>query len=574
MSTDSPSERAKRFAGSVLPVTEWLPAYDRSWLRTDLVAGITVAAAVIPEGLAYASLAGLPPQTGLYAALMGAATYVFFASSRQVLLGPTSALAILLLAGVGPIADGSELSYPALVTVTTVLVGVIAVAARVFRLGHLVSFISGSVLTGFSTGAALYIISTQLGKLLGISGSEGTFFERVWFVLVNLNEAQAATVAVGLISIALLLLGERYVPRLPTALVVVLLAIVASSVLNFQAWGVEIVGELPGGLPSLTVPSIPSIPVLGALFPVAFALFLLSYVEGIGAVQTFARRNGYRADPDQELLADGVGNVAAGLFGGFVVGGSMSRSALNDSMGGKSQVVSAVMALVLVVVLLFLTGLFTTLPDATLGAIVAVAALGLVDVAGMERLRSVSRSEFVIASAALLGVLAVGIVWGVFIGVGLSLLHTISLASSPKTEVLGRIPDTDHFVNLGSYPEAVEDPGVLVYRVDAGLFYANTNVVREDLEARVEGRDSPLDLVVFDLSSSPIVDFAGAEFLGELRSDLASRGIDLRVAGANAQVTELLAAAGLDGELGGVREDERIASAIDRWRREEEEETS
>ena len=567
MSTDTPLKRARHSAESLLPVTKWLPEYDRSWIRTDVLAGITVAAAVIPEGLAYASLAGLPPQTGLYAALMGAVAYVFFASSRQVLLGPTSALAILLLAGVGPIANGSELSYPALVTVTTVLVGVIAVAARVFRLGHLVSFISGSVLTGFSTGAALYIISTQLGKLFGISGADGTFFERVWYILVNLNQAQAATVAVGVVSIALLLLGERYIPRLPNALFVVLLSILASSVLNFQARGVEIVGELPGGLPSLTIPSIPSVSVLGALFPVAFALFLLSYVEGIGAVQTFARRNGYRADPDQELLADGAGNIAAGLFGGFVVGGSMSRSALNDSMGAKSQVVSAVMALVLVVVLLFLTGLFTTLPDATLGAIVAVAALGLIDVAEMERLRSVSRSEFVIASAALLGVLAIGIVWGVFIGVGLSLLHTISLASSPKTEVLGRIPDTRHFVNAESYPEAIEEAGVLVYRVDAGLFYANANVVRDDLEARIEAHEQPLDLVVFDLSSSPIVDFAAAEFLGDLRSDLASRGVDLRVAGANAQVTDMLVAADLDEKLGGVREDETIASTIDRWRR-------
>lgn len=240
------SERVKRATAAVLPVTEWLPAYDRSWIRTDIVAGITVAAAVIPESLAYASLAGLPPETGLYAALLGAATYVLFATSRQVIVGPTSALSILLLAGVGPIATGSGLAYSSLVAVTTLLVGAISVAARVLRLGHLVHFISGSVLTGFSTGAALYIVSSQLGQLFGITGGSGSFFQRVWFVLAHLNEAHAATVVVGLLSIGLLLLGKRFVPRLPTALFVVLLAIGASSLLDLGARGVAVVGVLPG----------------------------------------------------------------------------------------------------------------------------------------------------------------------------------------------------------------------------------------------------------------------------------------------------------------------------------------
>ncbi|MDS0295268.1 SulP family inorganic anion transporter [Halogeometricum luteum] len=567
MATDGRSERLKRVAESSLPIVRWLPAYDRSWLRPDVLAGITVAAAVIPEGLAYASLAGLPPQTGLYAALLGTVTYVLFASSRQVIMGPTSALAILLLAGVGPIADGSGAPYASLVVVTTVLVGLFCVAARALRLGHLVHFISGSVLTGFSTGAALYIVSTQLGKLFGISGASGTFFDRLWFVLSHLNEAQPATVVVGLVSVALLLVGRRFFPRVPTTLLVVVLAIAASSALDLRALGVEIVGRLPSGLPPLAVPSVPEAGVVVSLVPVAFALFILSYVQGIGAVQTFARRNGYRADPEQELLAEGMGNLAAGLFGGFVVGGSMSRSALNDSMGGKSQVVGAVVAVVLVVVLLFLTGLFTTLPEATLGAVVTVAVLGLVDVSKMQRLGSVSRSEFLIASASLFGVLALGMVWGVFIGVGLSLLHTIALVSDPKTEVLGRLRGSDHFVSRETYSDAVEIPDVLAYRVNAELFYANTNVVRDDLEARLRERGSPVALVVFDLSSSPIVDLAAAEFLGELEADLRSRGIDLRIAGANQEVAKILQATDEEGTLGEIREEEAIASVIDRWRR-------
>jgi SulP family sulfate permease len=570
MASSSLSQRITQGIQSDLPVTKWLPEYDRSWLRTDIVSGLTVSAAVIPGGLAYASLAGLPPQTGLYAALMGALTYVFFASSRQVIVGPTSPLAVLLLTEVGPIAAGSGMEYVSLVTVTTIIVGIICVAAWVFRLGYLVNFISGSVLTGFASGAGLYIISTQLGKLFGISGSSGTFFQRVWFIIAHLNEAQSTTVVVGLVSIALLLLGKRFLPRAPTALLVVLLAIVMSLILNLQARGVTIVGQIQSGLPPVTIPLLPSIGVIESLVPVALALFILSYVQGIGAVQTFARRNNYRADPDQELLADGAANVGAGLFGGFVVGGSMSRSALNDSMNGKSQIVSAVIVGVLIVVLLFLTGLFTTLPDATLGAVVTVAVLGIIDVDGMQRLRSISRNEFFIASAALFGVLALGMLWGVFIGVFFSLAIAISRASNPKKEVLARIPGTDQFVSREQHSEAVQEPGVLVFRVDAGLFYANTNGVQDDLLERIEERTTPVDLVVFDLSSSPMVDLASVEMFEDLHRTLEPRGIDLRLAGVNEEVLETFEAATLDETLGSIHEEETVASIIDNWRRESE----
>ncbi|MCO8243515.1 MULTISPECIES: SulP family inorganic anion transporter [unclassified Haladaptatus] len=563
MASNSLSRRVREDLKSELPVTEWLPKYDRSWLRIDIVSGLTVSAAVIPGGLAYASLAGLPPQTGLYAALMGALAYVFFASSRQVIVGPTSPLAILLLTEVGPIATGRGMEYASLVTITTIIVGIICVVAWVFRLGYLVNFISGSVLTGFASGAGLYIISTQLGKLLGISGSSGTFFQRVWFIATHLTEAQSTTVAVGLVSIALLLLGKRFLPRAPTALLVVLLSIVVSSTLDLQARGVTVVGQIQSGLPPVTVPSVPSVGVIESLVPVAIALFILSYVQGIGAVQTFARRNDYRADPDQELLADGAANVASGLFGGFVVGGSMSRSALNDSMNGKSQIVSAVIVGVLVVVLLFLTGLFRTLPDATLGAVVIVAVIGIVDVDGMQRLHTISRNEFFIAAAALLGVLALGMLWGVFIGVFLSLTIAISRASNPKKEVLARIPDTDHFVSREQHPEAVEEPGVLVYRVDAGLFYANTNSVLDDLLERIEERQSPVDLIVFDLSTSPMVDLASVEMFEDLHRTLEPRGIELRLAGVNEQVLETFEAASLDETLGEIREEGTVEAIID-----------
>ncbi|WP_327051402.1 SulP family inorganic anion transporter [Halomicrococcus gelatinilyticus] len=566
MSVERLKRRLDGRFSSVLPVLEWLPRYDESWLRSDVVAGITVAAAVVPEGLAYASLANLPPQTGLYAGLMAVVVYLFLGTSRQVIVGPTSALAILLASGVGAVAGGSTASYASLVVVTTLLVGVVAIVAWAFRLGFLVHFISGSVLTGFSAGAALYIMSTQLGKLFGIEGATGVFYQRLWYTATHLGETNPETMAVGVAGIALLVLGERYLPRAPNALVVVALAIVLMSVTNLQARGVDVVGAIPSGLPSPTVPAVPDVATLGALVPVATALFLLSYVQGIGAVETFARRHDYDTDANQELLADGVANLAAGLGGGFAVGGSMSRSALNDAVGGKTQLTNAVVALVLVVVLLFLTDVFTTLPEAILAAVVIVAVESLVDPTALRQLYLVSKQEFAIAMAALLGVLAVGMLWGVFVGVVLSLLVAISRVSSPSTHELGRLGETDHFVALDENPAATAVADAFVYRVEAELFYANAETVRTDLLDRLADRDADVELVVFDLASSPTVDFEAAQMLAKLHQDLESRGVDLRFAGAESDVVQLFETTGLAANVGGVKTEEPVADVVDRWR--------
>ncbi|KTG09970.1 sulfate transporter [Haloprofundus marisrubri] len=568
MSTKRLESRIVRRLAPTLPVFEWLPQYDRGWLRADVVAGITVAAAVIPEGLAYASLANLPPETGLYAGLLAVSVYFFFGTSRQLIVGPSSALAILLASGVGAVAAGSSASYPTLVALTTLLVGLGAVLAWTLKLGFLVHFISGSVLTGFSAGAALYIMSTQLGKLFGIDGASGIFFERVWFTATHLGAANPETVVVGLSAILLLLVGERFLPRAPNALAVVALAIVVMAVTNLEARGVDIVGPIPSGLPSLTLPTVPDVATLSAILPVAAALFLLSYVEGIGVVETFARRHDYRTDANQELLADGAANLAAGLGGGFAVGGSMSRSALNDAVGGKTQLTNAVIAVVLVVVLLFLTGVFTTLPETVLAAVVIVAVTGLIDTAALRQLFRVSKSEFAIALAALVGVLAFGMLWGVFVGVVSSLLVAISRVSSPPTHELGQLAGTDHFVSIELYPAATTLPDVFVYRVEAELFYANAPTVRGDLLDRLTARDSTVELVVFDLTSSPTVDFEAAQMLEKLQTRLGSREIDLRFAGAESDVREMFETTGLSASVGGVAVEESVADVIHRWRNE------
>lgn len=565
----SVGERIGSTLRSAVPLVEWLPDYERSWLRRDVFAGITVTASVIPEGLAYASLANLPPVTGLYAGLLAAATYVVCGTSRQVIVGPTSALAILLATGVGTVAAGNAMSYGGLVVWTTVLVGLFGVVAWLLRLGFLVHFISDSVLTGFATGAALYIMSTQLGPLLGIEGAGGVFFERLWYIGTNLGEASLLTAAVGLSGIIVLAVGERGFPRVPVALLVVLASILLSAGVDLQQRGVDIVGPIPSGLPSLTVPALPSSSTLGALVPVAGALFLLSYVQGIGAIETFAREHDYAVDANQELLSVGVANLAAGFGGGFAVGGSMSRSALNDSVGGRTQIASAVVAAGLVVVLLFLTGVFTALPETILAAVVVTAVTSLIDAAGLRRLAQASRTEFAIAVAVLLGVLGFGMLWGVFIGVFLSLVVVIARVSDPNTEVLERLPGTDTFVERDRHPTAEPVAGVFVYRVEAPLFYANASGVRADLLDRLDAEDtaaSPISLVVFDLVSSPGMDVTAGETLGDLAADLDDRGIALRVAGAEPSVVRLLETLDLDDHLGPVEEEESVSSVIQRWR--------
>lgn len=568
MSTKPAESRLGKRLVAYLPVLAWLPGYDRSKLRLDVVAGVTVAASVIPEGLAYASLANLPPQTGLYAGLLGVSAYFLFGTSRQLIVGPTSALAILTASSLLAVTAVTGSSYASLVALTTILVGIAAVVAWALRLGFLVHFVSDSVLTGFSAGAALYIVSTQLGKLFGISGASGNFFERVWFTAAHLGETSAATLLVGLVGIGLLLAGERVVPRAPNALVVVALSILLSSVTNLESRGVDVVGAIPSGLPTLALPSAPTVATLTAVVPVALALFLLSYVQGIGVVETFAHRHDYRADANQELLADGVANLAAGVGGGFAVGGSMSRSALNDAVGGRTQLTNAVVAAVLVVVLVFLTGVFSTLPEAILAAVVIVAVTSLIDAAALRQLYRVSRAEFAIALATLLSVLVFGMLWGVFVGVTVSLLVAISRVSTPRTHELGRL-SADYFVAIDLFPGATTEPDVFVYRVESQLFYANASEVRRDLLDRLAARETPVELVVFDLTSSPTVDYAAAMTLDELRETLDSRGVALRFAGTESDVRSMFEILGIASNVGGVNDEESIAAVISRWRQSE-----
>jgi SulP family sulfate permease len=547
-----------------LPILDWAKNYRREWLGADLLAGVTVAAFCIPESMAYAGLAGLPPQAGLYASLLAVFAYAIFGTSRQAAIGPTSALAILVATGLATLTVKDPARYAELAALLAIMVGLIAIVARICRLGFLVNFISESVLTGFSAGAAIYIGTTQLGKIFGIEGATGEFAERIIFIVGHLGGTNLWALALGLIAIAFLLITEKLAPRIPWALVVVAVAILLMSFTALSQHGIKITGVIPSGLPPFRVPSFTMADVQ-ALLPTAFAVFLLSYVEGMGVVRTFAAKHKYPADANQELLAVGAANVICGLGSALPVGCSMSRSAVNDQSGAKSPLAGAISGALLAIIVLFFTGAFTNLPEPVLAAVVLIAVKGLVDIPALKRLWQVSKKEFWIAIAAMVGVLAFGMLEGVMIGTVLSLLMLVWRASNPSTVLLGRIPGTELYSDLARHPENENVPGVLVFRANASLFYANVAKIKEDLLAAIEHQAAPVKLLVFDLSSSPYADVAAADMLTELQEELAGRGIEFKVSNLTGDVRDMLRRADDNHKLGDLGPSAGVESIVKSW---------
>ncbi|MGJ7562246.1 SulP family inorganic anion transporter [Variovorax sp. GB1R11] len=533
----------------VFPILRWAPRYKTDWLRADVMAGVTVAAFCIPESMAYAGLAGLPPQAGLYASLLAVFAYAVFGTSRQAAIGPTSALSILVATGLAGLSLRDPSRYAQMAALLALMVGAIAIVARILRLGFLVNFISESVLTGFSAGAAIYIATTQLGKLFGIEGAKGEFIDRVVYIVQNLGTTNLWSLGLGLSVIAVLLVTEKIAPRVPWALLVVAASILLMMFTGLGGHGIRITGEIPAGLPPFQLPSF-ALEDVKALLPTAFAVFLLSYVEGMGVVRTFAAKHKYPADANQELMALGAANLVCGAGSALPVGCSMSRSAVNDQAGAKTPLAGAISGLLLAVIVIFFTGAFTSLPEPVLAAVVIIAVKGLIDIAALRRLWRISRTEFWIALAALAGVLVFGMLEGVMIGTVLSLLLLVWRASNPSTVELGRIPGTSYFSDLARHPDNRVEPGVLVFRANAGLFYANVGKVKADLMEAIANQHETVDLVIFDLSSSPYVDIAATTMFEECHDELKERGITLRVSNLGGYVRGVMRRAGLESRFG------------------------
>lgn len=536
---------------SLVPPARWLAQYRAVWLPADAVAGVTLAAYAIPVSLAYAGLAGLPPQVGVYGYLLGGLGYALFGSSRQLAIGPTSAVSLMIAATVGAMADGDANRYAQIASLTAWTVAVLCLIAWLLRLSGLVKLISDSTLVGFKAGAALTIAMTQLPSLLGVAGGGHNFFERAALLAGQLGQTDYLVLALGIVAIMLLVLGERMLPGRPVALAVVALSIVAASVLGLPALGVATTGEIPAGLPTLGGPALRLHDIEG-IVPLAAGCLLLAYIESVSAARTFAAKHGCGLDPRQELLGIGAANLATALGHGYPVAGGLSQSAVNDKAGARTPLALVFASVTLALCLLFLTGLLENLPKAVLAAVVLTAVSGLLDFPALLRMWRVSRLDFYAGAVALGGVLLLGILQGVLLAALASILLLLVSASRPHVAFLGRIPGTNSYSDLARHAENEPLPGVIAFRPEASLIYVNADAVLETVLNRLQAMPSDIRLVVCDLSASPYLDLAGSRMLHNLHGELAADDIALRVVGARGRVRDLLRADGMDEKVGGL----------------------
>lgn len=551
---------------SALPILGWLPHYQPAGLRMDFIAGLTLAAYAIPVSLAYASLAGLPPEAGLYCYLLGGLVYAAFGTSRQLAIGPTSAISILIGSALGTLSVGDAVRQSQLAMGVAILAGILGVLAWALGLGNIANFVSETVLSGFKVGAGLVIASTQLPKLFGVASGGSNLFTRIVDLARSLGETNLPSLGVGLGALALLILGDRLLPRRPVALFVVALSILTMSIFPLAAHGVKTVGAIPQGLPRLGWHL--NWEQANDLLPLALACFLLSYVESISVVRTFALKHKYAVSADQELLALGIANLAAGIGQGYPLAGGMSQSAVNEKGGAKTQLALVFASASIGAVLLFLTGLMRNLPEPVLAAVVLIAVGGLIKPSELRHLNRVSKLEFRVAMVAMLGVLLFGILKGVLLAAIFSVLMLLKRAARPRIASLGRLAGTDRFVDASRYPESEEIPQILVLRVESGLFYFNAeNVKNQVLSSARQG--NAVKLVVIDLSTSANIDLAGVRMLGELREQLEQAGVALRLAEVHGAVRDLSQAEGLNVRIQGVDQRMGVGALIDGWKQEQ-----
>jgi high affinity sulfate transporter 1 len=537
---------------SRFPPVRWLAEYRAAWLPGDVVAGVTLAAYAIPVSLAYATLAGLPPQVGIYGYLLGGLGYALLGSSRQLAIGPTSAISLMIAGTVGAMAEGDTQRYAQIASLAGFTVAALCLFAWALRLSALVKLISDSILVGFKAGAGLTIAMTQLPSLVGVAGGGHNFFDRAVLFAGQLGQTHYLVLAVGVIAIGLLVLGERLLPGKPVALAVVALSIVLATMLGLPALGVPTTGEIPAGLPDLAGPALRLRDVEG-IVPLAAGCLLLAYIESVSAARTFAAKHGYVLDPRQELLGIGAANLAAALGHGYPVAGGLSQSAVNDKAGARTPLALVFASLTLALCLLFLTGLLENLPKAVLAAVVLTAIAGLLDFPALYRMWRVSRLDFYAAAIALGAVLLLGILQGILCAALASILMLLLRASRPHVAFLGRIPGTDSYSDVERHPENEALPGMIAFRPEASLIYVNADAVLEAVLNRLRADDpSEIRLVICDLSASPFIDLAGARILHGLHDELAARGIVLRSVGARGRVRDLLRADGVGEKVGGL----------------------
>lgn len=512
----------------IAPGLELLSRYERSWLPNDLGAGLSVAAIALPVGIAYAELAGVPPVVGVYSAIFPLMAYALFGSSRQLMVGPDAATCVIVAASLGHLSGGDPEKYLALMVVLTLMTGALYIVAGIGRLGFIASFLSHPILVGFLNGVAMIIIVGQVPKLFGYASEASDFFPKLVELGFRLGEVHQPTLALGLGLLILLLLVRRFAPKLPAALVVVVVGIIAVFVFELDDKGVTALGDVPPGLPTFRFRMFDLSTYL-ILVQEAAALMLISFTSGVLTAKSFARRGRYEIDPNQEMIAFGAANIVTGLAQGFPVTGADSRTAVNDAMGGKSQLVGIVAAGVMLLVLFFLTGPLAYVPNAGLAVVIIVSAVGLLDFAELRELFVISRRELLLSLATTAGVLIFGVLPGVILSVILTFLWLLYTGSRPQDAILGRTTGTGvrGFHSIEDYPDARTYPGLLIYRFNSDLLFFNIDYFKQRLLKAIAESETPVEWVVVDASPINVIDVTAILKVDELRQELAARGIVL-----------------------------------------------
>ncbi len=559
-----------------MPVLHWLPRYDRSWFRNDLFAALTVAAFAVPNLMAFSELAGLPPQYGLYAGIGAGIGYFLFGSIKRLSIGPSASQAIMVASVISVMVPVSEYMvgdvfledayyarYVSLAVMASFLVGIIFLLARTFKLGFIINLIPVPVFRGFMAGLGLTIIMSQLPRVLGVEGTQGDFFTRLFDLLGQLGETNLHTLGLGILLLVLLFgLNARF-KRLPNPLIVVVISIFIMSVTDLADQGVKVVGDIPTGLPTPALPDLDAGDIR-SLLPLALGLFLLSFVETTSIGKQLESKHAYRMDPDQELIALGASNIGSGLFQGFPVSASVSRSFLNDMAGAKTQLSSLLMAAVLVIVVVWLTGTLTNMPVVVMGVLIIVAVAGIIDVRELHRIWTVSQSGFLVAMISFGCVLTFGVLEGILIGVGISFLYVLYRIATPEVSKLGRIPGTNDFKDVKRNDEFILYPGVLILRFDVPILFANAHTIKHKIIEKVR-EEKYVELVVLDMETSPIIDVTASDMLGEVDDMLYHKDIMFRIANASGEVRDVLRSAYSADRVGHIHASTTVNFVVDHW---------
>ena len=533
-----------------LPVLEWLPSYPRENLKGDVSAGLTVAVMLIPQGMAYAMLAGLPPITGLYASLLPLFVYALFGTSRQLAVGPVAIVSLLVASSIGAIMEPGNNNYIILAAVLAGMVGIIQFLMGITRLGFLVNFLSHPVISGFTSAAALIIGFSQLKHLLGIAIPRSHHVHTIIFdALQNCKDINLPTFLIGLGSIIILVALKRWKPIFPGALAVVALSTTFVWGLDLHTAGVKIVGDIPAGFPNFSLPKF-DYPMLTSLLPAAVTISFVGFMESIAVAKSFAARNRYSVDANKELVGLGLANMAAGLCSAYPVTGGFSRTAVNAQAGARSPLSSMITAAGIALVLLFLTSLFYYLPNAVLAAIIMVAVFGLIDIKQGKHLYRVKRTDLTLLLFAFFATLIFGIENGILLSVGVSLILVLKCSTRPHSAVLGQIPGTKIYRNVERYTKAVSFDGLLIFRIDVSLYFANIGFLKDRLQELVSQSASPLKVIIFDGSSINNIDSSADTALHELAENYQSRGIKLFFSNLKGPVRDVLKNSGFYEKLG------------------------